>query len=1160
MKAARLNPLARSFRFSLVLALVAAACSRDASPVVEARFAATTTGLTSVSAAEPATGFPLWYGDGAGVRLTPCVSPAEPCVVGSTVPDPTRPPSVPANYPGEGFYFDAVSRLNVNGGGRATLTLAIETAFGNAAGSVASGDQITFQRINLKVTGGLVPGQTYTITHPYGVDKVVADASGAITTKVAGSRVQLGCGATPPACDFSLALGGRIGPFLRRDPADLNAPPTPAGFLGDGVNTHRVLGSPFGTNLFKISGKDAGGPGTSSVSTDQFTVAGKIAGPLVALPASISFGSQATATTGAAQTLVITNVGGDVVTVTSASVATTEFAVQRNGCTAPLARDANCTIDVAFSPTTSGARLDALTIAGTTSAGAIHPVVVPLDGAGAAAATAPAVAFSTTSVTFGDQPVGQLSPRTTVTVTNTGTAALHVFSASLSGTNPADFLLTANSCSVVAPAASCAVDVTFSPIADGARSALLSFNDDAAGSPQAISLSGIGHAGLVAAGVSDADIGFPRFYQDSSGTRLELCLDPTQPCVAGSTVPDPTQPPSVPANFPAEGFYFDAVSSLTVGGTGKATLTLALEGAFGNAAGAVATGDQITFQRVDLRVTGGLVPGETYTVKHPYGVDSVVADASGAISVRVPGARTQVGCGLVPPACDFGFALRGRLGPFLARAADDVTGTPTPPGFIGDGVSLHRVMGSPLGTNFFSISGKDAGGPGVATVTTDQFTLAGKLAGPLVSAARTIDFGAQSVGATATSRNVTFTNLGANPLTVTGVAVTGAASGDFTIAASPASSCLGATLARDATCTVAVVFAPQIPGPRNAALAIAHDGLRSPLAVGLSGTATLSQGAPAVALSPVALSFTTQAVGVVSAAQRVTVTNTGTANLAIASVARGGVDAVDFANDGGCANANLAPSASCVVNVTFAAASVGAKSATLVFTDNAPDSPQTVPITGAAQTDNTPPTAAVTASGGFISPNGDGRADTLTVSGTFSEPTSWTWRVVNNNVNPAVTLALVTGTGTTITATWDGRASGRVVANGTYQWQLTGSDAAGNPLSSLSGTVVVDTSSPTVSSVVATPARFSPSQGQVTSIAVQVSEAGTVTLTIVTGRTTVRTLTGTLSAAGTVAIVWDGRTSTGTLASPATYNVTAVAADRAQNQSGSRSTAVSVAP
>ena len=1153
-------------RSGIVIALGAAvlsgaACSGgDDGALARVLASATVTGLATVAQTDPATGFPYWYGDGVGVRLQPCVDPADPCVAGATVPDPTQPAQVPANFPSEGFYFDAVAKMNVNGGGKATLTLAVESAFGNLAGVVAAGDQITFQRINLKVSGGLTPGQTYTITHPYGVDKVVADSTGAISAKAAGARYQLGCGLTPPACDFGLALGGRVGPFLRRDPADRAAPPTPAGFLGDGVNTHRVIGSPFGTNIFQIAGRDAGGPGISSVSTNQFTVVGKIAGPLLSSQDFVVFGSQPVGSTSVPRTLVITNVGPDPITARAPTMMVgSNFVVAANNCTAPLPVDASCTIAVAFKPTSVGALKDSLLVLADSAAGPVRTLVVPVSGPGAPAATAPAVALNVHDIAFPDAPVGQPSAPASVVISNVGSTTLHVGAVALTGAQPMDFAITSPSCGDIPAGGSCTLTVIFSPIGGNNRTATLVINDDAPDSPQSVTLHGVGHPGLVAFGPIDAALGFPGYYEDSAGTRLELCLDPAQPCVVGSTVPDPTLPPSVPDNFPAETFYYDAVATMPVGpqGAGKATLSLAVEAAFGNAAGVVALGDQITFQRINLKVSAGLVPGETYVVTHPYGTDSVVADGAGAVTVRVPGARSQVGCGLVPPACDFALALRGRVGPFLQRDPSDLTAPPTPAGFIGDGVNAHRVLGSPLGTNFFQIAGKDVGGPGVGVARIDAFTLVGKLAGPLVVNKRTDDFGTQPIGTMTPDHLLTVTNVGSSVLTITNVTTTGAAAADFVLTS--ASTCVGAMLSRDAACTVAISFHPGATGIRTATLLIAHDGLFSPVTVALTGTGADPTVVPTATVTPASLTFGSQLVGTASATQLVIVNNTGPSQLLVSTVTRTGANAADFSDDGGCAGATVPPGGSCTVAVRFAPASGGAKTANLVLSDNTAQGAHTVSLSGSAIADTTPPTASLHASATAISPNGDGRNDVLIVSGTFSEPTSWVFRIINPNVSPPATLFSTDGTSASMSATWDGRVAGKVAANGNYLWQVTGADAAGNPLATVAASVAVDTQAPVVRTLTATPATFRPSQNQVTSVAITVSEAATVTLTVLSGgKTTVATLTGSVSPAGTVTIVWDGRDSNGAIVPPATYSLSAVAVDPAQNQSGSKGGAVTV--
>jgi hypothetical protein len=105
---------------------------------------------------------------------------------------------------------------------------------------------------------------------------------------------------------------------------------------------------------------------------------------------------------------------------------------------------------------------------------------------------APIVSLSSTSLSFGNQNVGSTSSAQTVTVTNSGTASLTVSNVAISGTNASDFAQTNTCSSTLAPAATCSVSVTFTPAANGSRSASLTFTDNAAGSPQSVALSGTG--------------------------------------------------------------------------------------------------------------------------------------------------------------------------------------------------------------------------------------------------------------------------------------------------------------------------------------------------------------------------------------------------------------------------------------------------------------------------------------------------------------------------------------------------------------------------------------------------------------------------------------------------------------------------------------------
>ncbi len=209
-------------------------------------------------------------------------------------------------------------------------------------------------------------------------------------------------------------------------------------------------------------------------------------------PASLAFGNQEIGTVSALKTVTVKNTGSANLVVGTTPVTGADFAVNDAtsscaGATLPVA--ATCTIDVRFSPATTGAKSGTLTINDNTAAGT-H--AVDLTGTGANPA-APVATVTPASRTFTGQVVGTTSAAQTATITNTGNAPL-TLSVALAGTNPGDF--TASACpATLAATASCTVNVAFKPTATGARSAVLRFTDNSnnvAGSIQEVGLSGTG--------------------------------------------------------------------------------------------------------------------------------------------------------------------------------------------------------------------------------------------------------------------------------------------------------------------------------------------------------------------------------------------------------------------------------------------------------------------------------------------------------------------------------------------------------------------------------------------------------------------------------------------------------------------------------------------
>ena len=208
-----------------------------------------------------------------------------------------------------------------------------------------------------------------------------------------------------------------------------------------------------------------------------------------------------------------------------------------------------------------------------------------------------------------------------------------------------------------------------------------------------------GTSGLAKVGPIDPANGFPIWYKDTNGTRVELCLDPDDPyCIMGD-LPRPGDPVSFPDNFPDEAFWSVGDSSIDLGGGNTAQLVTAVEAAFASANGLPAPKQQISFGRIRTRI-GGLTAGETYTVTHPFGKDVHVAEAA------VRGVNVTEDVGSLAYDGVFDQTLASRPGPFLRWPSG------APAGHLGDPAVEHVVTGSPYGTNFFRVEGPVGSFPG----------------------------------------------------------------------------------------------------------------------------------------------------------------------------------------------------------------------------------------------------------------------------------------------------------------------------------------------------------------------------------------------------------------------------------------------------------------
>lgn len=121
----------------------------------------------------------------------------------------------------------------------------------------------------------------------------------------------------------------------------------------------------------------------------------------------------------------------------------------------------------------------------------------------------------------------------------------------------------------------------------------------------------------------------------------------------------------------------------------------------------------------------------------------------------------------------------------------------------------------------------------------------------------------------------------------------------------------------------------------------------------------VAMAAPAAAaavltFTPASLTFAAQDIGTTSPAQTITTTNSGDQSVFFNNVATSG-NTLDFTivNDD-CIGTTLAVGASCSISVTFSPTATGTRTANVVYTDNAANSPQSVPLTGTGTGTNPP--------------------------------------------------------------------------------------------------------------------------------------------------------------------------------------------------------------
>lgn len=412
-----------------------------------------------------------------------------------------------------------------------------------------------------------------------------------------------------------------------------------------------------------------------------------VLGPIAQLSStSLSFGSLSLGQTSSALTLTITSDGGQALSLNTVGITgqnSSDFAITGDTCHAPTALQPSqsCSLLVSFTPSAIGNRSAAVTITDNAS-----PPMESAALSGTGLTPAPAVTLIPGSLDFGTLKQGT-STSLGISVENSGTATLHITNVVLGGANANDYSFSSPTCSSpIAVNSSCTVIVTFTPLAPGVRSAIVTISDDAPGSPQTISLSGTG--GATAAAITFSPV-VPSFPTITQGT-----LSPAQSLTVISTGTGPLHVSSVTlgGSNPSE-FTFISNCTAPVAPSASCTISLVFNpiGAGQRAANLVITDDAPgSPQTISLSATAnpaflaGPAPGGAMTASISAGQTAQFQlqltpgpGYSGTVSLSCSGAPLAATCH-VPPTVS---VSNGAAAPFTVTVSTNGSAMvlPSPP-------------------------------------------------------------------------------------------------------------------------------------------------------------------------------------------------------------------------------------------------------------------------------------------------------------------------------------------------------------------------------------------------------------------------------------------------------------------------------------------------
>jgi len=766
----------------------------------------------------------------------------------------------------------------------------------------------------------VLPGAQVTLSVTFSPDTVgSALATAVVTTDAGGALVALGGVAVQPAVSVTpstIDYGDlRVGATSPPTTIEITNPgsdtlhvhaiaippgfqptapiPLPAAIAPSKALVFDIVFTPFAQAIFS---------GAIAIASDAGPAAVEVAGRgvvpvLVASLLQLDFGAVAI---GASSALAVqlTNPGEAPVAVAGASIiGSTDYAMI--GALPPvIAPGASVTQTIAFAPSDHGPRVARLVIANDAA-----PMSIDLHGTG----IGPRAAVVPPGLDFGGANVSTSAPPRSVTVFNSGDAALVISAIVISGANASELAATTPVPVTVAPGAATTVAFAFTPSAVGPRSAIATLvTSDPLAPSLAVVLSGFGRSTLLEVSPDLTDFGGVNlgrsvtkvFAVSNLGTGP---LTITSFTIAGADAAalslEPVPMPVVVA--PSSTIPLHATFTPTAIGTAFATITMVTDDDATATISFTGTGTAPT-----VSVAASDLDFGAQVVGHPSAVQQVHITNTGTgpllvTSLAVTGAQTTRFAIVAPPLLPVAIAAAGELVVSL-RATANATGV--------------------AASNLEIITD--------AARATVSLTALGVAAGLSVTPA-TIDFGTTHPGTHPAPVTVTVTNLTSEPIGLVDAIRRGARPDDFTV------SSVAGSLAPGASTTAVVDYIARSAARSAATITFASTDTTIPQAiVSLGGKAVSTF----ITTDRDTLAFGAIEVGQTSGAKTVSITNTTTAPLSIASIVSGdpqfvvAVPAVQGLAPGGTISftVSFAPSAAVAASATIAIALTGSATPELI--------------------------------------------------------------------------------------------------------------------------------------------------------------------------------------------------------------------------------------